>query len=285
MITTKTSDLPKSTKELEITIPWTNVRETYEQILDQVVIDTELPGFRKGKAPKKLVLEKIDKTKVYEQVVKEIVPKAYAESLKETHVNPIVSPRIEVLEAGEEKDWKIKATVAVKPKVDLKNYKEKVREFKKGKATKIWVPGKDEKAEKEELKKPTMDELLKVLLDAVEVEFSDMLIEDEANRLLSNLIDQTQKLGMTVEQYLLAQHKTSEQLRAEYALNAARNLKLEFALMEIAESETITVSEEDINNLLNKIEKPEEKETLKKQGYYLASLIRQQKTLDFISNL
>jgi len=275
-------NLPKSTVEIEIIIPWDEIKSTYDTVFEEIAKETEVPGFRKGKAPKNLLEKKLDKTKIYEEVIKRIVPKAYQEAISINNLKPVTSPKIEVLKAKENEDWLIKATLALKPKINLKNYKEKIREFKKSKI-KIWTPGQDEK--KEEEKKPSLDELLKVLLDSVEIELSDLLIQEEANRLLAQLIDQTQKLGLTVEQYLMAKGKTTEQIRAEYAQAARTNLTTEFVLAEIADSEKIVVTDEDFNKILAKIEKPEEREKIKKDSYYLAHLIRQQKTLDFLNSL
>lgn len=282
MITSTIENLPKATAQITITISWDEVKISYQKIFDRVVKDSEISGFRKGKAPKKLVEEKIDKTKIYEEVVREIIPKAYGKAVEEHKIRPVSSPKVEVIKAKENEDWVIKTTVALKPIVKLKNYKEKIRELKKGK-TKIWTPGADIK--KEEEKKPSVDEIVNVLLAEAEVELSDILVADEANRLLTGLLDQTQKLGMTVEQYLLAKGKTTEQLRAEYALQASNNLKVEFIINEISETEKITASQEDLDKLINKVEKPEERENLKKESYYLAHLIRQQKTFDYLNSL
>lgn len=274
--------LPKSTVELEIHIPWEDIKSTYDKILATVVKETELPGFRKGKAPQKLVDQNINKTKLYEEVVKEVIPRAYHEEVQKHKLFPVIPPKVDVLKAKEGEEWTVKATIALKPQIELKNYKDKIRELKKSKV-KIWTPGADNK--KEEEAKPKLDELVKILLEAIAVELSDLIISSEANRLLSDLIDQTQKLGLTVEQYLLAKGKTSDQIRAEYATQAIRNLSLEFILAEIADQENITVSKEDIEKLISKAEKPEDQEKLRKDSYYLAHLVRQQKTLDFLSNL
>lgn len=283
MITSTVKQVPKATAELEITIPWDDIKETYDRIFASVIKESEIPGFRKGKAPKDLVEKNVNKAKVYEEVAKEIIPKAYSTAVTEHKLIPVSSPKIEVLKAKEGENWLVKAVLALKPVINLKNYKEKIQELKKGK-TKIWTPGeKQEKPEKE--KKPALDEIVSVLLSEIEIELSDTLITEEANRLLTSLIDQTQKLGLTVEQYLISKGKTSEQLRAEYAQQAAKNLSIEFALSEIADKENITVTPEEIENILNKVEKEEERERLKKDSYYLAHLIRQQKTLDFLSNL
>lgn len=274
--------LPKSTVELEIIIPWDEIKAVFKNIFEKITKEIEVAGFRKGKAPKKLLEKKIDRKKIYEEVVKEIVPKAYQKAVSEHSFTPVSAPKIELVKAKEEEEWVIKATIALKPVINLKNYKEKIKELKRGK-TKIWTP-QSKKKEKEE-EKPSLAELITVLLEEVEVELSDILIDEETNRLLSQLLDQTQKLGLTVDQYLMSKGKTSEQLRHEYTRQAAKNLKTQFILAEIADKEDITVSDDDLNKFIAKLEKEEDKEKVKKDSYYIAYLLRQQKTLDFLDNL
>ncbi|MCJ7740859.1 trigger factor family protein, partial [Candidatus Microgenomates bacterium] len=140
MITSTIKQLPKSTVEIEIKISWDEIKVTYEKIFDQVTKELELPGFRKGKAPKELAEKNVNKTKIFEEVIREIIPKAYANAIKEHNLQPIISPKIEVMKAKENEEWVVKATIALRPKVTLKSYKEKIKEAKKPKA-KIWTPG------------------------------------------------------------------------------------------------------------------------------------------------
>lgn len=282
MITSKVTSLSQQSAEIEIKIPWADVKSTFDEIFDLAVSQLEISGFRKGKAPKSIAEKHIDKTKVYEQVVQKILPKAYADAIKEHNLKPISNPKLEITKAKENEDWAIKTTIALIPKVNLKEYKKKIQDLKKSKV-KIWVPGKDKKEEKPS--PPSLDELAKAITDEAEVDMSDILIEQEVNRLLSDIIDQTKKLGMTVEQYLMAKGKTSGQLRQEYQIQARKNLSLEFALNEIADQEKIQVNPKDIDDIIAKVEKEEEREKLRKDSYYLAHLIRQQKTLDFLKNL
>ena len=283
MSDSKIKNLPKNTVELEITIPWKEIQTVYSEVLDSIVKDTQISGFRKGKAPKKLVEEKADKNKLYETVIKKIIPDAYAGAVTRHKLTPVISPKLEILKAKPQSDWVVKATLSLKPQVNLKNYKQKIRELKKSKVT-IWTPGKSIKDEKKD-KNLKLDEIIETLLSESEVEISDQLLNNEVNRMLSDLVDQTKQLGLTVEQYLLSKGKTNETLRMEYKETAEKNLSLEFVLIEIADKENITVDAKDIDDLLSKIEKEEERSRLKKDSYYLAHLIRQQKTIDFIKNL
>lgn len=263
--------------ELTVTIPWTDVAKTYEDVVVAMVQEAELPGFRKGKAPRDLVEKNIDKTKVYEEALKTLIPKSYNDAITQQNVKPIVNPKIELKDATENKDWVFRAFTCERPAVTPKDYKKAIQDLK---GSKIWKPGDDEKA-----KKPTLDELLMALYNNVTTTLPAILIEHEVNRLLSELIDQTKKLGLTVEQYLASTQRTSDGIKKEYEQQAARTLTLEFALEEIADGEGILISDDDIEAVIKTGKTDEEKEALKNQKYYLASVLRRQKTLDFLASL
>src|SRR5258708_35701340 len=134
--------LEDGTISLTITIPASRVEEAKKKDTDEFVEVTELPGFRKGKAPKNLVLEKLDKEKLKEEVLKKLLPETYVEAIKEHSLNPIVSPQIHVLELADGKDWQYTALTYELPEVDLGSYKENIQKITSKK--KIIVPAKKE---------------------------------------------------------------------------------------------------------------------------------------------
>lgn len=270
--------LANGTIELTITVPWSDIKISYTSVVDKFVQEAELPGFRKGKAPRNVVEEKLDKSKVYEEVLKQIVPRAYADAVKQENLKPIIPPRVEIIAAKENSDWQFKALTCEKPEVKLGDYKDAINKAKSAKQSKIWVPGKTEKEEKpQEL---TLDEVLTALLEINQVQIPSLLVEDEVNRMLSRLIDQTQKLGLTVEQYLVSQGKTSDGLRQEYTNQANKNLALEFILEAIADQEKVEVGDEEIEKVIRNAKEVKEQEALRAQKYYLATILRRQKTLE-----
>lgn len=274
-MTTAINRLQNGTIELTITVPWEDVKKTYEHVVNEFIEELELPGFRKGKAPRNLAVEKLDQNKVYDHILRDIVPQVYSQAVKDEKLTPIISPRIEVIDFGEEKPLQFKALLCEKPKVELGDYKTAIGKLKV--EPKIWLPGQEKTEEKPA--KISIDKILQAVLESSSVSVPDLLVEDEANRLLSRLIDQTQKLGMTIEQYLLAEGKTSESLKAEYATQARQTLKLEFILDTVADKENIKVTDEQIEKIITETKDPKEKETLKTQKYYLAALLRKQQTL------
>lgn len=278
-MTVAVNRLANGTIELTITIPWSDIQTTYNKVVEEFVREAEISGFRKGKAPRELVEKQLDKTKIYEEVLKQVVPGAYADAIKQESISPIVSPRIEVIAAKEGSDWQFKAQTCEKPEVKLGDYHEAIKKIKPTSQPKIWVPGKTNKEETKPAEL-TLNEILKSLLGSCQVQIPTLLVEDEVNRMLSRLVDQTQKLGLTVEQYLVSQGKTTESLRAEYQDQAAKTLALEFILEAIADQEKIEVGDEELEKIIKETKDSKEQEALRSQKYYLATILRRQKTLD-----
>ena len=71
----------------------------------------------------------------------------------------------------------------------------------------------------------------------------------------------------------------------EYEEKAKKDLSLEFVLRKIADSEKITVEQGDIENALKEIKDEKQKAQIMANPYLVASIIRQQKTLDFLTKL
>lgn len=81
-----------------------------------------LPGFRKGKASRKMIEAMYGEKVFYEDAIEEAYPAAYDAALKEAGIDPVAYPKLEILEAGKE-GLTFKATVTVKPEVKVKDYK------------------------------------------------------------------------------------------------------------------------------------------------------------------
>lgn len=267
---------PNGTIELKISIPWTVVKKEWDIVVTEMVKNSNLPGFRKGKAPKKLVENKLEKVRIREDVLRKLLPQVYLDAIKEHNLKPIMDPRIHIEgELLDGKDWQFHAVTAEAPEVNLNGYKDEIKKVTA--KSKIVIPGK-------EPQQPKFDGIVKALLQSVKVTIPSVLIEKEADRLLSQTLDEIKRLGMSLDQYLSSTNRTAQNLRIEYAEKAQNDLKLEFTLQKVAESEKITVDEREIQKTIEGA-KPEERQSLQSNRYLLASIIRQQKTLDFLKSL
>ena len=64
--------------------------------------------------------------------------------------------------------------------------------------------------------KVSIEDVITAISDTSEVEISDLLIEEEVNRMLSRLLKQAETLDLSIDQYLSAQNKTAADLKKEY---------------------------------------------------------------------
>lgn len=264
------------TIQLTITIGWDLVKKTQAEVIEGYVKSAELPGFRQGKAPKKLVEEKIDKDHLREDTLKKLLPEAYVEAVKEHNLRPILNPKIHVQKLENDKDWEFTAFTAEAPEITLGDYKDAVKKVTA--KAKIVVPGKEQA--------PTsFEEIAKAVLETVKIQIPKIIIDQEVDRLLAQTLDEVKRLGLTLDQYLASTGRNSETLRQEYEKKAENDIKLEFVLQKIAETEKINVEDKEIDEAIAQAKTDAEKQNLQNNRYLLASIIRQQKTLDFLRNL
>src|SRR5665811_2174282 len=100
---------------LTITIPKADVVKAKEAITEDYVKNAQIPGFRKGKAPKKIVLEKIDQEKVKEEALRKLLPQTYIEAINEHKIKPIINPKVHVHKIEEGSDWEFEAITCEAP--------------------------------------------------------------------------------------------------------------------------------------------------------------------------
>lgn len=287
MYSYKKNLLPKNTVELIIDIPKQEIKSAYQKAFLSLQKELTLPGFRKGSVPKELVEKNIKKEKVYEKLIADLIPRIYEEIIKKENLTPLSLPKIELLKAKEEEDWQIKITLAQKPTVDLKNLKQIVQKVKaEQKKEDIWVPGKTQKEkENQEVKnQKLLNLILNALLKEISCEISDLLIEEELNHRLASLLDDIKKIGLTVDAYIKSKNLTVEQLKEQYRKEIEETYKLEFILLAIADKENITVEKQDLEKIFVNLS-PEERKKAEENSYFYASILRKQKTLDFLINL
>ncbi len=280
--------LPKKTTEIILSIPKDDIGKEHDVAFANLQKELSVEGFRKGKVPKTIAEKHLAKELIYQELLKSLLSRIYDEIVKKESLQPIVSPKIDLTKAKEGEDWEIKITIAEKPIVELGIYKEAIKKLKtEEKKDSIWVPGKgvekkSPSAEASEAKQKHLNLVLATLLKEVKFELSDLVIIEELDRRLTQLVDDVRKIGLTVESYLKSKKLTIEELKKRYTQEIEDTYKLEFALMEIADKENIKVEKEEIDKLLAGITNEGERKNAEQNAYYYASVLRKQKTLDYL---
>ena len=102
-------------------------QETFEETVNRVFVKTAkkiaIPGFRKGKAPRKVIEKYYGEGIFYDDAIDEICPAEYEKAVTDKKLEPVDRPQLEIVEIGKGKDFVFKATVTVKPDVTLGDYK------------------------------------------------------------------------------------------------------------------------------------------------------------------
>lgn len=109
--------------ELKIEVEAEQVDKALDRAYRKIVKEVDIPGFRKGKAPRKIVETHIGKEPIFKQALDFILPEVYGQAVEETKIRPISQPEVSLEKFEEGKDLVMTVTVDVRPEVELGEYK------------------------------------------------------------------------------------------------------------------------------------------------------------------
>ncbi len=123
MSTSTLTRLAPTQVALEFSIDDGELAAAEEQAFRRLAKDVRLPGFRKGKVPRKIFEQTYGAQAVTSQAVEDVVPQLYARAIQEHELTPVQRPTVEVLEEAEGRPSRLKATVEVRPEIALPQYR------------------------------------------------------------------------------------------------------------------------------------------------------------------
>lgn len=287
MYSYKKERLPKNTTQLIVEVPKADIKKEEDDAFERLQQKLTVEGFRQGKVPNEIAKKHLTKEVIYQELAQKMISRIYQEVLTKEGLKPIISPKVDLIKAKEGEDWQIKIIVAEKPTITLGDYKKVIKEAKaKAQKSNIWVPGKDKQEKKpDEDKNKLLNEVLSALLNEAKIEVSDLVIEEEISHRLTHLFDEIQKIGLTTENYLKSKNLTMESLKAQFKKETEDTYKLEFILAEIADKENLKVEQADLDKLFVNIKDEKERKMAVQNSYYYATILRKQKTLDYLISL
>jgi len=109
--------------ELEIPITPEEMAAAQERAFRRLAKNVKLPGFRAGKVPRKVFEQTYGSETIASEALEDVVPEVYARAVREHELVPVDRPKMELLPAEEGKPSRLKATVAVRPAIELHEYK------------------------------------------------------------------------------------------------------------------------------------------------------------------
>jgi trigger factor len=122
--TASVTKLEDNKVRLDVEVSGEAVKEGVEAKVDELKQQVRVPGFRPGKAPRRVIESQVGKDYLYMETLQERLPRWYSQAVFETDIRPIDQPEIDFEESpDEEKGFKFSATVEVRPEATLGEYK------------------------------------------------------------------------------------------------------------------------------------------------------------------
>lgn len=119
------SELSGSRVSVEVEVPAADVDRAVGRAARSLARDMRMPGFRKGKAPPSLVIQRVGFAAVLEEAIREALPEWYERALLSSGIAPVGDPSVEVVATPEAEGEPLafKFEIGVRPKAELGEYK------------------------------------------------------------------------------------------------------------------------------------------------------------------
>ena len=116
------TDAEKNQKVIEFSVDKATFDAAVDKVYKKNVAKLNIPGFRRGKAPKSMIEKMYGKGFFYEDAINEILPEAYASALEESGLDVVSHPEIDI-KTIDDNGVVVTAAVYVKPEVKVGEYK------------------------------------------------------------------------------------------------------------------------------------------------------------------
>ncbi|KKS08396.1 MAG: trigger factor [Candidatus Brennerbacteria bacterium RIFOXYC1_FULL_41_11] len=124
--------LPESKIELKVSLSEEEFGPFLDKALEHLAIHAELPGFRKGKAPKELVLQKYGEFAVFEEAAETAINNTFLKIVEEKKLEPIGKPEVAVRKLAPKNPFEFDVVFEIMPEVKiLEKYKNELKKLKK----------------------------------------------------------------------------------------------------------------------------------------------------------
>jgi trigger factor len=119
----KNKERTGNTVKFSVSIDYKNYLKAFDEVIKEVAKRISIPGFRKGKAPKNVVLKNVDPAAVQEEAISKLLQSFYPEILKSADINPVDYPKLNVNPLKENQPIEVSFEIDVYPEVKLGKYK------------------------------------------------------------------------------------------------------------------------------------------------------------------
>ncbi len=119
----KTKKLPKSEVEIEGMLEVEAFEPYFDKAIKKLGENIEIDGFRKGKAPEKILISKIPEMQILEEMAQMALAEHYPKILEDEKIDAISNPQINITKLARNNPFEFKIKTAVLPEIKLPDYK------------------------------------------------------------------------------------------------------------------------------------------------------------------
>jgi len=265
--------LPKSEIEISGEMPAEEFAKFWQKAISELSKKLSIPGFRPGKVPEKILIEKMGDAAVLDKAAELALQNFYPRVVQEKKLEVIGFPRATITKIAKNAPFGYKFVTAILPEIKLpEDYKktagkiakteEKITvdekevdeavEYLKKKGKEINdelknIIGKNIRTEKEfKNREKKRLEMLDAILKDINLEIPDILIEGEKNKMLYELKSSLLNMGLKWEDYLGHIKKKEEDILAGWNDESLRRVKYGLLLRRLAGEVKVEVSEKEI---------------------------------------
>jgi len=120
---TKIEKLPENVVKVDIVVPAKEAVEYYNGASRKIAQYVNVPGFRKGKAPRNIIEQHVGEERIKQEALEGALPKIFADVIKENSYDIVTQPYVESYTYNIGEDLKITAKIELRPEVKLGEYK------------------------------------------------------------------------------------------------------------------------------------------------------------------
>ena len=110
--------------KLTVEVPFEELKPSLDAAYKTIGSQIQVPGFRKGKVPARIIDQRVGRGAVLQEAVNEALPQFYGQAVEENKVRPLGQPEVDVTEVPAEdgQDLKFTVEVDVRPEIELPDY-------------------------------------------------------------------------------------------------------------------------------------------------------------------
>jgi trigger factor len=120
---TKVEELPESRVRLEVEVPSADVKHAVEHAASDLAASTKIPGFRKGKVPRQVLMARLGRDRVFSEAVESHIGGWFWNAAASERLRPVAQPQLEYdLPTSDEETFRFTAEVPVQPLPEIADW-------------------------------------------------------------------------------------------------------------------------------------------------------------------